>query len=398
MTEREKVRMNEDILKLMNSDINHSTIPTPLDTIITRLISEFYFIPDYQRKYVWNEKQVIELMISLIKNRPIPKLYMYNLPLEGKYTIIDGQQRLTSLFFFIKGIFPEKDSERKSKYNFKEIDRLIQKYNVSKDINQKNEIKNELKAEHGLIFKKFRYIMDDEKKINLEFNEFSQENKLLFLNKVFDFGVVTVINPLSENKKAEDEINKVYIDIFKLLNSAGEPLSDQEIRNGIYYNTDLYKKINEFNKNNKNWIEVKEKMLKSDIGNRSDDTEFLFRLISLDNYITFDGELELKKYTTYSKLIERLSIDFKNKEVGDLINKLEIFFNGINLESKTKVEKLNLEACFIAASKLELITKEFRLPNEIISFPLEKKSKTSSKTEIIKRVKLIMEKLLEGEL
>lgn len=62
MTEREKVKINEDILKLMNSDINHSTIPTPLDTIITRLISEFYFIPDYQRKYVWNEKQVIELM------------------------------------------------------------------------------------------------------------------------------------------------------------------------------------------------------------------------------------------------------------------------------------------------------------------------------------------------
>lgn len=397
MTKEEKEKMNSDILRLMNSDINHSTVPTPLDTIITRLISGFYFIPDYQRKYVWDEKQVVELMISLIRNIPIPKLYMYNLPSDGKYTIIDGQQRLTSLFFFIKGVFPEKDSERKSKYDFKEIDRLIQEYDISKVKDEKNNLKNQLKKDHGLVFKKFNYIIDEEEtKINLEFNQFSQENKLLFLNKVFDFGVVTVINPLSENKKTEDEINKVYIEIFKLLNSSGEPLSDQEIRNGIYYNTDLYKQINNFNKNNEEWIKIKKKMLKSDIGNRSDDTEFLLRLISLNNYITFDKELELKKYTTYSKLIERLSIDFKNKQVKDVIDILEIFFNGIKLDEEIKVEKLNLEACFVATSKLNLIKPGFRLSKEIINFPLEKESKTSSKAEILKRIKVIMDELSRG--
>ena len=94
-----------NIKGLLDTNIYHSTIPTPIDTIISRLISGFYFIPNYQRQYVWNEKQVVALMVSLLKNIPIPKLYMYNKPNDGRYTIIDGQQRLTSLFFFIKGIF-----------------------------------------------------------------------------------------------------------------------------------------------------------------------------------------------------------------------------------------------------------------------------------------------------
>ena len=63
---------------------------------------ELVFNPKWQREYVWDRKKLSRLVESVLLNIPIPVIYL-NEDLEGNYTIIDGQQRLTALVSFYRG-------------------------------------------------------------------------------------------------------------------------------------------------------------------------------------------------------------------------------------------------------------------------------------------------------
>lgn len=394
-----------NVSRLMDSSISHTTIPTPVDTIITRLVSGFYYIPDYQRRYVWTEEQIVTLIISLMKDIPIPKLYMYNNPQDGRYTIIDGQQRLTSLFFFVKGIYPSSNEERRSKYDFKAISELVDNYKNEKNKESKKTIIGILLKDHGLAIKNYKYQSLDDEKLSFRYEDFNFEEKLKFDNKAFEFGAVFVKEENKDEKENKRIRDQVYTDIFRLLNSAGTPLSSQEIRNGIYYDTDLYKKINMFNSDNIFWREFKKVSFKKDREVRFENVEFLLRLLSLDEYIKIPEKKELKnilrdpfylgmeyltleKYKTYSDLIDKISSDYLDKKSDKLIEKLDIFFSGVALEdiSERKVKILNIEAYFLAASKLGLLKSGFKLPHGVLTKEVKSISKTSSKNEILNRV------------
>ena len=62
--------------------------------------------PNYQRKYVWDQKKASLLIESILMNIPIPIVYLAATP-DDKINVIDGQQRLTSIFSFIEGKFPD---------------------------------------------------------------------------------------------------------------------------------------------------------------------------------------------------------------------------------------------------------------------------------------------------
>lgn len=47
-----------------------------------------FVIPEYQRKYRWNKKQVEELAASLIRDLPIPPIYTFRND-EGQLEILD---------------------------------------------------------------------------------------------------------------------------------------------------------------------------------------------------------------------------------------------------------------------------------------------------------------------
>ena len=61
-------------------------------------------IPEYQRKYRWSKEQVEELATSLIRDLPIPPIYTFRNEL-GQLEILDGQQRVMSLYFYFRGKF-----------------------------------------------------------------------------------------------------------------------------------------------------------------------------------------------------------------------------------------------------------------------------------------------------
>lgn len=78
-----------------------------------RSLAEFYrwyeegdliIDPEWQRNFVWTPKQRSKLIESFILSIPIPVIYLAKTK-EEKYEVIDGRQRLTSVFDFLRNDF-----------------------------------------------------------------------------------------------------------------------------------------------------------------------------------------------------------------------------------------------------------------------------------------------------
>jgi hypothetical protein len=62
--------------------------------------------PDFQRQFVWDSTKASRLIESALLAIPIPVIYISQEQDNREY-VIDGQQRLTSFFSFIDGVFPD---------------------------------------------------------------------------------------------------------------------------------------------------------------------------------------------------------------------------------------------------------------------------------------------------
>ena len=71
--------------------------------------------PDYQRYYVWDRQKASNLIESVILDIPIPVIFTSEEEDGVTEEVIDGQQRLQSIFSFIKGEFPDKSPFKLSK-------------------------------------------------------------------------------------------------------------------------------------------------------------------------------------------------------------------------------------------------------------------------------------------
>lgn len=61
--------------------------------------------PEFQRRYVWDAVRASRLIESVLLSIPLPIVYLSE-DQDGTQNVIDGQQRLTSLFSFKNGSFP----------------------------------------------------------------------------------------------------------------------------------------------------------------------------------------------------------------------------------------------------------------------------------------------------
>lgn len=85
--------------------------------------------PDYQRKYVYDDKRASCLIESILIGIPIPVIYLAEED-EGVYSVIDGQQRITSFVRYLKNEFPLSGLKKLQELNglyFKELDKSIQR-------------------------------------------------------------------------------------------------------------------------------------------------------------------------------------------------------------------------------------------------------------------------------
>ena len=65
-------------------------------------------VPDFQRKYVWDQKRASKLIESFLLGLPVPGVFLYKNKSSNKLSIIDGQQRILSSVRFFQNRFDEK--------------------------------------------------------------------------------------------------------------------------------------------------------------------------------------------------------------------------------------------------------------------------------------------------
>ena len=106
--------------------------------------SKFFYIPDYQRSYAWEDKQINDFFDDFKANyNGVNKRYYYGTILlqdkdiEGvkeRYDIVDGQQRLTTLIVFIKCLLDRavKIKDRPEHFDDDTIDETRKKFIIYK--------------------------------------------------------------------------------------------------------------------------------------------------------------------------------------------------------------------------------------------------------------------------
>lgn len=81
----------------------------PVETLVNRMNKDQFYIPHFQRKYVWSQNQASRFIESLLLGLPVPGIFLFKENDTGKHLVIDGQQRLKSLTHFYNGIFNGKE-------------------------------------------------------------------------------------------------------------------------------------------------------------------------------------------------------------------------------------------------------------------------------------------------
>lgn len=92
-----------DLYSISSYGVDHN-----VEALVKRLRNEQYYIPHFQRKYVWSQNDASRFIESLLLGLPVPGLFLYKEQDSSRHLVIDGQQRLKSLQKFYDGTFGEK--------------------------------------------------------------------------------------------------------------------------------------------------------------------------------------------------------------------------------------------------------------------------------------------------
>lgn len=103
-TEEEQASAETQILEL-SKRIEFYLTEYSVELLASKMDSGDFFVPSYQRAFTWEEDRRSRFIESLILGLPIPFLFFWERPDDGKLEIVDGSQRLRSITEFIVGGF-----------------------------------------------------------------------------------------------------------------------------------------------------------------------------------------------------------------------------------------------------------------------------------------------------
>lgn len=153
----------------------------PLTAVVNMVNSDDYILnPEFQRRHRWDLTRKSRLIESFIMNVPIPPIFLYEKE-YSVYEVMDGLQRLTAISQFYK---------------------------------------NEFKLQNLVEWKEIN---------GLKYSELPEQIK-----KGIDRRYISSIILLQETAKSEAEANRLKQLVFERINSGGEKLESQEIRNALY--------------------------------------------------------------------------------------------------------------------------------------------------------------------
>lgn len=74
-----------------------------LELFSQKIASKEISVPDFQRQYVWPIKKASKLVESFLLGLPVPQVFLYQEASQRDLLVVDGQQRLLSSYFFLRG-------------------------------------------------------------------------------------------------------------------------------------------------------------------------------------------------------------------------------------------------------------------------------------------------------
>lgn len=368
--------IDENIMgDVLRTSINSSMTGLQLESIINSLKSGYFLIPGFQRKFIWTRKQVASLALSIIKGIPIPPLYVYVDNRTMKQVILDGQQRVTAIFLYFYGLFFVNE-DRHQKLNFEDVANMkeridtigisIEKYNIECGNQKPKEIKDKIKKlqeerkklfsdlreKYGLTETKFTVPNGNKGITDISFSLFDDNSKEFLKRRDFQIAVV---------RCDKSHPQKVFVNIFKVLNTGGKILGTQEIRNGIYWETPLYKKLFAVNEENSNWRKIYGK-----VSQFSKDVEILLKILSLNFYTVQQNEEIKTQYEgtfNWTNIMEGYSENCTNFSEGRIEEEIQLLLNYLNIldfdDDTKKCNKAVFEAVFVAFCKLGLLNERY---------------------------------------
>jgi len=242
------------------SKLDIKTFTPTIDLLMSRIkYNEIILNPDFQRKgRIWKDVDKSALIESILLKIPIPVFYM-SAQESDEWLVVDGLQRLTTLYDFTKDLFPLKGLKILSQYNGVKFSQFPR--NITRRIN---------------------------------------ETEL----------VVHVIQP--------DSPQNATTQIFQRINTKGEKLSDQEIRSSLHvgYATKFLRRLAE----SEEFITATNGSIDD---SRMKDIEFVLRFCAfyreseytqinvktLDSFLK-DTMIWLNKEGENSNLLHKLELDF----------------------------------------------------------------------------------------
>lgn len=113
------VEDENDEVPFVEFDITVSPSDPSLELLVTQINREDIIIPFYQRRYVWKIEQASKLIESFLMGLPVPQIFLY-VNDDDQMEVIDGQQRILSVKYFMDGYFGDADSkDRKQVFRLK---------------------------------------------------------------------------------------------------------------------------------------------------------------------------------------------------------------------------------------------------------------------------------------
>lgn len=99
ITPTEKTAADEQIIALQRQ-ITYDTKDYTVELVVQKFQKKDFFIPEYQRGFVWKENNKSSFVESVLLGLPIPFMFFADCE-DGKLEIIDGAQRVQTLVSFI---------------------------------------------------------------------------------------------------------------------------------------------------------------------------------------------------------------------------------------------------------------------------------------------------------
>lgn len=249
-----------------------------------------FVIPEYQRPYSWSDDEIITLFedlwdfsIERTHNDGAKSYFLgciVSYEEDGKRQIIDGQQRITSLFLLLRAVFSmleQEENKTEEVENFiRKIKPALWKENEMTGKEDRNQIllKSEVVTDSGnMILRNILETGEADPKAKDNYSKNFNKFKELYVNKsqsspnqIYHFVLALLNYSILLPITADDQ--ETALTIFNTLNNRGLPLSDADI-----FKSYIYKKLDD---KGKSTFITKWKKLESDSEKANESIQSLF--------------------------------------------------------------------------------------------------------------------------